>query len=114
MREPLRHESWDGMLVTRPEPDNLSARLSEPCVEVLRGTPQVSKRPLSNFGLVKLLRLVIGEMDDIVAGVFDQILEGITFPLTRCSSNRSRSTSATMIYSWLMVPSAAIPFLAKK
>jgi hypothetical protein len=31
---------------------------------------------LINFGLDKLLRLVVGEMDDIVAGAFDQILEG--------------------------------------
>ena len=31
---------------------------------------------MSNFDLDKLLRLVVGEMDDIVAGVFDQILEG--------------------------------------
>ena len=64
------------MPVTGPEAGNLSARLLKSCVEALRGTPQVSKRPLSNFGLVKLLRLVIGEMDDIVACVFDQTLEG--------------------------------------
>jgi len=31
---------------------------------------------LINFGLDKLLRRVVGEMDDIVAGVFDQILKG--------------------------------------
>ena len=31
---------------------------------------------LINFALDKLLRLVVGEMDDIVAGVFDQILKG--------------------------------------
>lgn len=29
----------------------------------VRGTPQVSKHPLSNFGLDKLLRLVTREMD---------------------------------------------------
>ena len=64
------------MPVTRPEPDNLSARLSKSCWRLLEAHHRFQSIPLSNFGLDKLLRLVVGEMDDIVAGAFDQILEG--------------------------------------
>lgn len=45
-------------------------------LEALTAHHRFQSIPLSNFGLDKLLRLVVGEMDDLIAGVFDQILEG--------------------------------------